>query len=120
MQRGVGEYPYLAAEAEVLLVVGRELEVVALVAVDRHRVDYVEAVEGYGILADGACEWILQQAYLVVVQVDVGEHVLYHRVEYVARLYEVVHAGCVLPEYHRPLLFRVFPVEVLRHRLVDR
>ena len=97
MQGGVCKDPQLAPEPEVLLVVGHELQVVALVVVHVKRVDDVESVKVDSIFTNRACERILQQPYLVVVDVNVGENVFYNRIQYIAGLYEVVYSGCVLP-----------------------
>ena len=119
MERGVGDDEELAAESEVLLVVGNELQVVAEVAVDVDGVLDVEAVEGDGILADGRGEGVLQQSHLVVVDVDIGEDVLHGDVEDVASLNEVIDAGGVDTAYDVLLVVRVAAVDVLADGFVD-
>ena len=120
VQSGVGQYPDVASEAEVLRIIGRKFKVKALVAVNHHRVDYVKAVERYGVFADGTGERILQQTYLVVVQINVREHVFHHRVKYFSCLYEVVYAGGVLSEDYCFLFFRTFPIQVLCYGFINR
>ena len=94
--RRVGKDVYVATESEVLLVVGQEMEVDALVALHIEGVHDIESIERHGILSDGRGEGILQKAYLVVVDIDVGEHILEHCVEDVSRLEEVVDSCGVL------------------------
>ena len=50
---GVSKYIEVSAEAEILLVVGQEMEVETAVTVHINRVFDIESVEGDGILADG-------------------------------------------------------------------
>ena len=52
----------------------------------------IVTVERDGILADGRREGELQQSDLILVEIHVGEHVLHHDVEDVARLEQVVDA----------------------------
>ena len=52
----------------------------------------IEPVEADGMLADGRRERILQQSYLVVVEVDIGEDILQRDIDDVTRLEEVVDA----------------------------
>ena len=94
--RRVGKDVYVATESEVLLVVGQEMEVDALVALHIECVHDIESIERHGILSDGRGEGILQESYLVVIDIDVGEHVLEHCVEDISRLEEVVDSGGVL------------------------
>ena len=66
----------------------------AEVVVDVDGVLDVVAIEGDGIVADGRGEGILEEADLVVVDVDIGEDVVHGGGEDVARLDELVDA-CV-------------------------
>ena len=91
----------------------------ALVLVHHQRVLDIEAVEGDGILADGRGEGILQHAYLVVVDVHVGKHVLHHRVQDVARLHQVVDTRGVLTLDDGLLVVGLLAVYLLRYGLVD-
>ena len=72
------------------------MEVYALVALHIEGVHDIESIERHGILSDGRGEGILQESYLVVIDIDVGEHVLEHCVEDISRLEEVVDSGGVL------------------------
>ena len=118
--RRVGHDVYVAPEAEVLLVVGQEVQVEAFFPIHKHGVFDVETVESYGVLSYRRGERILQKAHLVVVNVHVGEHVLERGCEYVAGLEQVVDARRVLPLHNVLLAVRVFAVYFLRHGLVDR
>ena len=62
---------------------------------------------------------MLQQAYAVVVDVDIGKDVLQHGVQDVARLYEVVDARRVDTHDDGTLVMRLTAVELLQHRLLD-
>ena len=119
VQRGVGNDEEFSPEAEVLLVVGSELQVVAQVLSHVGGVLNVEAVEGDGILSYGAGEMVLQQPHLVVVDVHISKDVLEQRVEDVSRLDELVDAGTSLSGDDVLGVFGVFAVDVLRDGLVD-
>ena len=116
---GVGQDIDLSAEAEILPVVGCELQVVAAVAAHIDGVLDEEAVELDGILADGRGEGILEEAHIVVVDVNIGEHILQDVVEDVTRLEQVVDAHGVLSLHNAFLGTRVLAVELLRDSLVD-
>ena len=118
VQGRICQHEELAPEAEVLLVVGDKLQVVAQVAVHIDRVFDVEAVEGNGRLADGRGKLVLEQADVVVVDVDIGEDLLEHGVEDVARLEHVVDAVAALPLDDGLLGLGVLAVDVLCHGLV--
>ena len=118
VERGILHNPEFAAESEILLVVRHELHVEAGVAVHLYRVHDVEAVELYGILADGTREARLQKSYLVVVDVDVGEHVFHHRAYQFARLQELVHSFRLLSLNDGLFRVWVLAVDMLAQRLV--
>ena len=120
MQCGIGEYPQISTKSEVLLVVGQELQMVALVTVHIHRINDIIAVESHGILAYRTGKRILQESDLVVIQVNICKHILEQRVQDVARFKQVVDTRRVLPHDDALLAFRVFAVEVLGHRLIHR
>ena len=115
----VGEDVDVAPEAEVLLVVGQEIEVEALVTIYIDGVLDVEAIEGDGVLADGRREGVLQEAYLVVVDVDIGKNLLHEGVEDVAGLYEVADACRVLSLDDGLLVVRLLAIDVLCDGLID-
>ena len=98
MERRVGNDVEFSPKTKVLLVVGGELKVVAEVAAYVDGVLDIVAIKGDGILADGTGEGVLQQAHLVVVDVDIGEDVLEHCVEDVARLNQLVDTLALLTE----------------------
>ena len=115
----IGKDIEIATETEVLLVVGQEIEVETLVAVHIDGVLDVEAVEGDGVLADGRCEGILQQTYLVIVDVDVGKYLLHEGIENVACLYEVTNACGVLTFNDGLLIVGLTAIDVLCDGLVN-
>ena len=59
---------------------------VAQVTVDIYRVLYVETVERDGSLADGRRKLILKQTHVVVVDINISEHLFKQRVQYLASL----------------------------------
>ena len=89
----VGKYEDLSTKAEVLLVVRSKVELEAAILSHHDGVSDIEAVELYGILSNGAGERILEQAYIVFVEVDIGEDVLHSGVDDIARLEQVVHTS---------------------------
>ena len=93
---------------------------IAQVAVYIYRVLDVIAVEGDSRLADRRYKLILHKAHVVVVDVDVGKHVLKHSVENLARLKQVVDTLLALSLYNVLLLLGVLAVDVLRNSLVYR
>ena len=117
--RRVGHDVQLTAEAEVLLIVGREVQVYAAVVAHEDGVLYVVAVELYGILADRTGERILEQAYVVLVDVDVGKHVAQDGGQDVTRLKQVVDTHRVLSLDDALLCMGVFAVQLLTDRLIN-
>ena len=116
---GVLQDVEVAAESEVLLVVGQEMDVDARVAPYGQGVLDVVAVERDGTVANGRCEGMLQHAHLVVVDVDIGEDVLRGGVDDVAGLEEVGDTHGALAGDNVLLVVGVATVDFLRHRLVD-
>ena len=80
----------VATETEVLLVVGQEVDVDAAVTVYLQRIFDIVAIERDSPRAYRRREGMLQDAYLVVVDIHVGEDVLRHGIQDVARLKEIV------------------------------
>ena len=62
------------------------------IALNLKRVLYIEAVEGDGILANRRGERILQKADLVIIEIDIREHILHYHIQHVACLEQVVDA----------------------------
>ena len=116
---GVLQDVKLAAKAEVLLVVGQELEVVARVAVDLDGVDDVVAVEGDGLATDGGNKIVAQQAYLVVVDVDIGKSVAHDDVDKLAGLNDLVDTLRLLSDDDVFLGMGRAAVDVAGDRLVE-
>ena len=92
---------------------------IARVVAYLYRVLDIVSIERHSILSYRRCERILQQSYLVVVEVDICEDILQHDVEDIARLYKVVDT-CRTLSYDN-VLFRLrrLPVYLLRYRLVN-
>ena len=117
---GVGDDEEVAREAEVLRIVGREADADALLGVDVEGVLDEVAVEGNGGAGrDGADEGVLKEAYVVLVDVDVGETVLEHGGHNVARVEEFVDAVGLLAEDDFLFSLGVFAVDLAGDRLVD-
>ena len=90
---------------------------VAQVAVDVYRVLDVESIERDGSLADGRCELILKQAHVVVVDVDICKYLFKQRVQYLARLQQVVDTFLALTLDNVLLLLRILAIDVLCNSL---
>ena len=89
---GVSEDIEVATEAEVLLVVGQEMQVEALVVVDIERVLDIKPVEGNGPRPYRRGKGILQHTDLVVVDIDIRKDILHHGIQDIAGLHQVVDA----------------------------
>ena len=118
VKRGVLEYPQVAAETKVLLVVRHERHLYARVAVHLQRINYIESVEAYGILAYRRRERELQQANLVVIYVNLRKHLLGQSGKEVPRLQQVVHALAVLCVNVYTLFLGTLAVVAVKHLLV--
>ena len=70
------------------------------------------------ILADGRCEGILQESYLVVVDIDIREYILEYCIENVSRLEEVVDSSGVLSLDDILLGVGMLAVDLLRDGLI--
>ena len=102
-------------------VVGGEVHADALVARHVGGVLDEEAVEADGrATRDGTDKGVLQQAYIVLVDIHVGEAVLEHSGEDVARVEQVVHARAALSQYDGLVGLGVLAIDVARDDLVDR
>ena len=88
---GVIENKDLATETEVLLVVGQEIDRDTAVLSHIEGVGDVITVELDGVATDGTAELMAQQEDILVVDIDIGEHVAHHRGQDAARLEEIVH-----------------------------
>ena len=83
--RGVGQDIKRARKAHILRVVGREVHADAAVGAHLEGVDNEIAVEAYGAAAaERTGEVVLEEADVVVEDVDIGEHIAQHGGEYVA------------------------------------
>ena len=116
---GVFHHVEVSGEAEVLRVLRHEGEVHALAAVHHERVHEVELVEADGPASDGADEASLQQAYVVIVDVDVGEDVGQYRAQHIAGVEELFDAGGVDAFDDGLLALGVFAVDGLAAGLLD-
>ena len=112
MKGGVFQYIKVATEAKILLIVGQEGNVDAGIGIHFQRVNDVEAIKPYGMLAYWRCERKLQKAHLVVVYIDFAEHFLRHGGEDVARFDKLVDTIRLLRIDVYALFGRVFAVEL--------
>ena len=94
---GVREHIEVSAESEVLRVVGPELQMIALLAVDHDRILNIIAVETDSCGTNGADEGELQQAHIVFVDIDVLKHFLKGRIHHITGHEQLVHSAAVLP-----------------------
>ena len=78
----------MACKAEVLRIVGDERQVYTFMLVYHECIHQVISVERDGSSPDGAYEAALQQADVVVVDVDVRENIVQDRTQHVARTEE--------------------------------
>ena len=108
----------MSAESEILWVVGEEIHQYTAVLSDIRGVCEIEMIEGDGILADRRRERILQQAHLIIIDIDIGEHILHGGVQDITRLEEVIDTVGGLSLYDTLLIMRVFTVELLRDGLI--
>ena len=91
---------------------------VAQVAVDIYSVLDIESIERDGCLADGRCKLILKQTHVVVVDIDICKHLFKQRVQYLARLQQVVDTFLALTLDNVLLLLRILAIDVLRNGLL--
>ena len=85
MQGRIGKDIQVAPKAKILLVVRQELQMIAQIAIYINRILNIKTIECHRVLADGARERELKQAYLIIIQIDIGKYILQRRVENVAR-----------------------------------
>jgi len=119
---GVGRvfhHVQVAGEAEVLRVLGYEGEVHAFLLVHHEGVHQVELIEADGSASDRADEAALQQADIVVVDVDVGEHVGEDGAQHIARIEEFFDTVGVHSLDDGLLALGTFAVDGLGSRLLD-
>ena len=116
---GVGQDIQVATETEVLLVVGQEVQMVAQIFIHHQRVFDIVAVEPDGILADRRGEGVLQHTNLIVVDVDIGKHVLHDGVQDIARLEQVVDTLGVDTLDDGLLIVRLLTINLLRDCFID-
>ena len=118
---GVGHDIERAREAEVLRIVGREVHLDATVVGHPKRINDEIAVEGYrAIGCQGAEKVVVHQIDAVLVNIDVGEHVLEHRVEDVARTQQLVDALRLLANDDALLRLGRAAINIAHHALFDR
>ena len=120
MQGGISQDVYFTSETEILLVVGKELQVVAKVTSHINGIFYVVTIEGNRIFADRTGKRELQQSDLVFVNVDVGKHILQDHVQDVTRLKEMVDTRRVLSFDDVFLSLWILPIDMLANRFINR
>ena len=79
----------------------------------------VIAVERDGPRTNGRRERILEHTDLVVVDIHIGEDILHHRIEDIARLHKVVDTAGVHTFDDHLLIVGFLAVDLLRHGLID-
>ena len=119
MERRVLQDVQVAPETHVLLVVGQEVEVDARVTLDGECILDVVAIETDTLVADRRDEGILQQADMVLIEVDVREDILQDGIDDVTRLEQMVDTLGGLSHDDGLLRAGVTTIDLLRHRLVD-
>ena len=119
MQGTVCQHIQFASETEVLRVGRDELEVIAEVTLHIDGVLQIEVVEGDSRSADRRRERILEQAHIVVIDIDIGENFLQGGVENFTRLDHLSDTIALLTLDDILLGLRVLAIHVLRHGLVD-
>ena len=116
----VGQHIEFAGEAEVLRIVGRELNFDTAIAVDHGGIGEEKAVErdavGRGKWGD---ELILEQTDVVVVEIHVGKHIFHHRIEHIARVDQIVDALAALTDHNVLARLVAFAPQLLRHGFID-
>ena len=119
MERRVLQDVQVASETHVLLVVGQEVEMDARVTLNGERILDVVAIETDTFIADRRDEGILQQADMVLIEVDVREDILQDGIDDVTSLEQMVDPLGGLSHDDGLLRARVTTIDLLRHRLVD-
>ena len=89
------------------------------VAIYLERVLYIITVEGDGSLTYRRCERMLQNTYLVVIDVDIGKDILGTDIHDITRLDEVIDTGRLLTLYDFLLVTRRPAVYLLSDRFVN-
>ncbi len=89
---GVLHHVQMPGKAEVLRVLGHESEVHTLLLVHRKRIHKVELIETDGSAPDRADKTALQQADIIVVDVDIGEYIGKDGAQHIARIEELLDA----------------------------
>ena len=120
MERAVIEHIQLSTETKVLLIGRHKLQTNAGILVHIDRVVNVEMIERDCRRSDRTWKLLLQEAHLIVVNINVAEHILYHRVQSLARLDELTDTLGGLPHYDVLLTLRCFTIDMLYQRLVYR
>ena len=116
---GVLHHVEVPRETEVLWVLGNEGEVHALLPIHHERVHQVVFVEADGSAADGADEAALQQADVVVIDVDVGKYVRKDGPQHVSGVEELFDTGGVHTFDDGLFAFGAFTENGLAGRLLD-
>ena len=118
MQRTVGYDVQITTEAEVLLVIGHELQMITLVTVNKRGILYIITVEADGVVGNRTGKRILKQAHLVIIQIHIGKHILQYGIEDITRLKQIIQSGGVLSHNDALLTFGILTVDIPRHRFV--
>ena len=116
---GILQHVQVATESEILLVVGQEMQMDTGVALNQQRILDIVAVEGDGAIADRRRKGVLQQANLVVINIDICKDILRHRIQDIARLEEVIDTSRALAFYDVFLCMRRTAVDFLRYGFFD-
>ena len=90
MQRGILEDIEVASESHIVLVVGQEMQMDATVALNSQCVLDVIAIEPDTLFRYRRNKGVLQQTDMILIQIDIGEHILEHIIDDITRLEDIV------------------------------
>ena len=119
MQGAVSKHIELSTESEVLTVGRNKLQMIAEIALYINRILYIIMVERNGCPTDRRRERILQEAHIIIINIDIGKYILQDCVDDFTRLNHLTDTIALLTLDNIFLALWILAVDMLRNRLVD-
>ena len=119
MQGAVSKHIELSTESEVLTVGRNKLQMIAEIALYINRILYIIMVEGNGCPTDRRRERILQEAHIIIINIDIGKYILQDCVDDFTRLNHLTDTITLLTLDNIFLALWILAVDMLRNRLID-
>ena len=119
MQGAVGKHIEFSTESKILTVGWNKLQMIAEIALYINRILYIIMVEGNGCSADRRRERILQEAHIIIVDIDIGKYILENGIDDFTRLNHLSDTIALLTLDNIFLALWILAVDVLGNRLVD-